>query len=280
MNEKILIIGHGSTAIRHATNIVTSLPHTLKIAFLRRKKENEFKFATYFFDINDAKKWNPDIVIICTPSNMHERYIKIFSDKHIFVEKPAVISENELVSLDSASNKVFQIGFNLRFHEVFKEIDTSNVSHAEWYHSDFLPSWHPWEDYRKTYPATDGVALTLSHGLDMVYQLFGEFGIMATEKEYNLDIAGDSSFFAQLNCSGMPVSYFTKMDKEEAVCHLRLTYHHGETVTYDFNQKRIPRNESFKSEIIDFFNKVRCNDTSKNNSEKFISKLIVKACNQ
>lgn len=280
MEEKVLIIGHGSTAIRHATNIVTSLPHTMKIAFLRQKRESDFKFATYFSDISEAKTWNPDVVIICTPSNTHESYIREFLDKHIFVEKPAIIREDEIAALDNISNKVFQVGFNLRFHELFKKINTSNVAHIEWYHSDFLPNWHSWEDYHETYPAIDGVSLTLCHGLDLIYQLFGSFDLMSFEKEYNLDIPGDSSFFAQLNCSGVPVSYFAKMDKEESVCHLKLTYHHGETVTYDFNQRRIPRNESFKCEIIDFFNKIKKNDTSKNNSEKFISSLIVKICNQ
>ncbi len=49
---------------------------------------------------------------------------------------------------------------------------------AHW--GDFLPGWHPWEDYRKSYSAKKdlggGVVLTLCHPLDYLNYLLGEPG--------------------------------------------------------------------------------------------------------
>ncbi len=45
------------------------------------------------------------------------------------------------------------------------------------YWGEYLPDWHPWEDYRQSYAARrelgGGVALTLSHDLDLVNWLAG-----------------------------------------------------------------------------------------------------------
>ncbi len=47
---------------------------------------------------------------------------------------------------------------------------------AHW--GEYLPGWHPWEDYRQGYSARPdlggGVVLTLSHPLDYLRWLFGE----------------------------------------------------------------------------------------------------------
>ncbi|MBU2456285.1 MAG: gfo/Idh/MocA family oxidoreductase, partial [Proteobacteria bacterium] len=47
---------------------------------------------------------------------------------------------------------------------------------AEW--GEYIPNWHPWEDYRCSYSARKdlggGAILTLIHPLDYLYWLFGE----------------------------------------------------------------------------------------------------------
>jgi predicted dehydrogenase len=279
--EKVLIVGHGSTGIRHATNIVTDLDPSLQIGFLRRIESPEFRFAQYFYSCNEAKSWNPDVTIICSPSNTHAEYISTFSNSHIFVEKPALTNEKDLYSLNSLrTDRVFQIGFNLRYHDLIKTIDRSDVKEVEWRHSDFLPSWHSWEDYRNTYAAHDGVALTLCHGLDLIYQLFGSFKVISRKKQYILDIPADSSFFAELDCSGIPVKYSSIMDSEDKECTLKVTHKNGQQKIYDFNSVEFPRNESFRREIINFFSRIENSDTTNNESEYNLASLILDTCEQ
>jgi predicted dehydrogenase len=65
-------------------------------------------------------------------------------------------------------------------------------SRAHW--GEYLPNWHPWEDYRKSYSARadmgGGVALTLSHPLDYLRWLMGEAEVLwsAGKKASDLEI--------------------------------------------------------------------------------------------
>ena len=277
--ERVLIVGHGSTGIRHATNIVTDLDPSLRIAFLRKKKKSEFRFAHYFYDLDEAKSWNPDVTIICSPSDTHAEYISKFSDSHIFVEKPAITSVEDLHVLnDLRDDRVFQIGFNLRYHDLYQKIDSSDVVEVTWTHSDFLPNWHPWEDYRETYPSKDGVTLTLCHGLDLIYQIFGKFDTTHIEKQYNLDIPSDTSFSAILECENTFVNYRACMDQKEKICKLTVKHRNGDSLTYDFNHVSQPRNESFRNQITDFFNRIKNEDFTSNSREKEVANMVVKVC--
>jgi predicted dehydrogenase len=77
------------------------------------------------------------------------------------------------------------VGFQFRFHpglrQVKKLLDEETIgtplsARAHW--GEYLPSWHPWEDYRLGYAArTDlggGVVLTLSHPLHYLHWLLGD----------------------------------------------------------------------------------------------------------
>ena len=79
----------------------------------------------------------------------------------------------------------FQMGFQFRFHPGLLRcrelIDAGRIGkplsfRAEW--GEYLPGWHPWEDYRKSYSARKdlggGVLLTLSHPLDYIRWFFGD----------------------------------------------------------------------------------------------------------
>lgn len=303
--EKVLIIGHGSTAIRHATNIVTSWPSTVQIAFLRRKKVSEFKFATYFFDLEQAKSWNPDAVLICTPSRSHALYLEHFCDKHIFVEKPAVFEFDEIPLLEKIdqNKKVLQIGFNLRYHKLFnldkikEDLLKRNNIIVQWDHHDYLPNWHPWEDYKETYPASDGVSMTLCHGLDLLFQIFGPLEkyslppLSGTDEKLKISsITNFSTSFYRKNPGSVLDRIFYRVsmdDPKSKSCHLRIqnieSYNKDFYTTkvihsIDFNDPLIPRNESFKDEIVDFYHKILNNDTTNNYNEIEISKMILNTC--
>ena len=77
------------------------------------------------------------------------------------------------------------VGFQFRFHPVLGQIRSLLESgelgkplsaRAHW--GEYLPGWHPWEDYRQGYAARKdlggGVVNTLCHPLDYMRWLFGE----------------------------------------------------------------------------------------------------------
>jgi predicted dehydrogenase len=77
------------------------------------------------------------------------------------------------------------VGFQYRFHPTLnrmKEIllagEIGEVVSARAHWGEYLPNWHPWEDYRNSYAARPdlggGVVLTLCHPFDYLRWLIGE----------------------------------------------------------------------------------------------------------
>jgi predicted dehydrogenase len=76
------------------------------------------------------------------------------------------------------------VGYNLRFHPglarmrtLLKRGDIGRPLSARAEMGEFLPGWHPWEDYRRSYSARHdlggGAVLTFSHELDTLGWLLG-----------------------------------------------------------------------------------------------------------
>jgi predicted dehydrogenase len=93
------------------------------------------------------------------------------------------------------------VGFQFRFHpglQHIKELLNNDAIgpvtsiHVHW--GEYLPAWHPWEDYRDGYAARSdlggGVLLTLCHPFDYLRWLIGEVDAVSamTAQEGGLDI--------------------------------------------------------------------------------------------
>ena len=107
---------------------------------------------------------------------------------HILLEKPV---SHSLVGLDTLqktaekSGSHILVGFQFRYHPTLikaRELIQSGALgqvltvHAHW--GEYLPNWHPWEDYRQSYAARTelggGVIGTLTHPFDYLRYLLGE----------------------------------------------------------------------------------------------------------
>lgn len=277
--KKILVIGQGSTGIRHLTNLSTCLNKSFELAVLRSKKDFEFKFAKYFYNKNDALLWSPDCVIICTPTDTHCDLINFFRGRNIFVEKPAVLNLLELEKIKEVifDPFVFQVGFNLRSHSFNKQLPKpEDIKYIMWNHLDYLPNWHPWEDYRQTYPVRDGCAKTLSHGLDLIFSLLRtKIKTISTKKDDKLKIGSDTEFSAKLATKDTVIDYNVSMGIETpSKCELYVETD-KDRVLIDYYNRAEPRNESFKKEIIDFISKSFMENVDNNNFEYLSTKLIL-----
>ena len=107
---------------------------------------------------------------------------------HILLEKPVSHSLERLDELQAAcqrSGSRVLVGYHFRYHPGLRtvaallaggEIGHPVAARAHW--GEYLPGWHPWEDYRQGYSGSallgGGVILTLSHPLDYLSWLVGE----------------------------------------------------------------------------------------------------------
>jgi predicted dehydrogenase len=107
---------------------------------------------------------------------------------HVFIEKPIShsmdrVSEFQL-AVDKGGGQVL-VGFQFRFHpglaailELLEDRAIGDPISGRVHWGEYLPDWHPWEDYRTAYSARSdlggGVVLTLCHPFDYLRWLFGE----------------------------------------------------------------------------------------------------------
>jgi len=163
---KFLVVGLGSMGKRRVRNL-QYLKGGEIIGFDPRKDrgeevEEKYKIRT-FDDFDRAMAENPDALVISTPPDLHTKYaiIAAKNDKHFFTEA-SVVDEgmDELIDICKNKNIVAAPSCTMRFHPAVKkirELVEKNVIGkplAFTYHSgQYLPDWHPWEDYRKFYVA-------------------------------------------------------------------------------------------------------------------------------
>jgi predicted dehydrogenase len=105
----------------------------------------------------------------------------------VFLEKPLADSLDgtaELVEIAWQKNLIAMVGYQLRFHPCVKKLqqvvgsgELGSLLAVRSTIGEYLPNWHPYEDYRAMYAARaelgGGVVLTQIHELDFLYSIFG-----------------------------------------------------------------------------------------------------------
>lgn len=163
---KLLIVGLGSMGKRRIRNLQYLKAGEI-IGFDTREdrtKEAEEKYHIQTFtDFDDAMAESPDAFIISTPPDLHTKYALIAArnNKHFFTEA-SVVDEgmDELIATCKGKRIVAAPSCTMRFNPSVKRIkeliDGGAIGKPLLftYHSgQYLPDWHPWEDYRKFYVA-------------------------------------------------------------------------------------------------------------------------------
>src|SRR5439155_14868777 len=106
---------------------------------------------------------------------------------HLFVEKPLSHSLQEVAELLSVVREkslIGLVGYQLRFHPCIARLQAivaegllGNIVAGRVESGEYLPGWHPYEDYRESYAARaelgGGVILSHIHEFDYLYGFFG-----------------------------------------------------------------------------------------------------------
>ena len=190
---KFLIAGLGSIGRRHFRNLMALGERD--IILLRTRKatlpEDELAGVPVETELQEAlQRHRPDAVIVANPTSLHLDVAIPAAEAgcHILLEKPVSHSLERLDVLQKAAEKSgskILVGFQFRYHPTLnkaRELIQSNMLgkiltvHAHW--GEYLPQWHPWEDYRQSYAARadlgGGVIVTLTHPLDYLRYLLGD----------------------------------------------------------------------------------------------------------
>ena len=171
-----LVVGLGSIGQRHARN-------------WRALGLGELHAAREFPSLEAALATQPEVVLVTNPTNLHVPTARqaVQAGAHVLVEKPLGHSLDgvcELLAEAQQQERVLCVGYNLRCHPGLArlrgivqagDIGRPLVARAEM--GEYLPDWHPWEDYRHSYSARrelgGGPVLTLSHELDALCWVLG-----------------------------------------------------------------------------------------------------------
>lgn len=202
---KLLIIGCGSIGSRHARN-AQALGHSVALCdpIPERGQYTDYKAA--------LQRENVDAAVVASPSNLHVEAARYLAEKGvpIFMEKPLATSRDGLAELVQTVKKkklITMMAQSYRWHEgllalkkLLEDGTFGSPQHVVCVAKEYLPDWHPDQDYRREYAAQKkmggGAMFTsMSHTLDTLEWLFGDIVEIEGSKERsgNLDMDVDDT---------------------------------------------------------------------------------------
>lgn len=200
---KILIAGLGSIGQRHARNLRTILGASLDLLAYRVRgrshvigapgstaanPESAYNIRS-FTDLQEALAERPDAVIVANPSSEHVPVARAAIDAgcHLLIEKPLADRWDgvaDLVQRADGQGVIALVAYHFRFHPALRLVQQllgegaiGEPLAARLVHGEYLPGWHPYEDFRESYAARrslgGGVLLTQIHEFDYAFWLWG-----------------------------------------------------------------------------------------------------------
>ena len=197
-SPRFLVIGCGSIGSRHIGNLLTLGEKDL-LAFdlheaRRRKVASVFGIETVC-RLEEAWERRPNVALVAVPTSLHVPIALEAARRgcHLFIEKP--LSHNKetvstLLEVVKEKGLVTLVGCNMRFHpgllkvkQLLEQDAIGRVVAARVEVGQYLPDWHPSEDYRRMYSAQaelgGGVVLDAIHELDYIRWMLGEVAQVA-----------------------------------------------------------------------------------------------------
>lgn len=209
---KILVVGAGSVGKRHMGNL-KSVGADVAAVDKRPDRLDEVReklgIDSVYLDLDEALEQELDAAVIATPPSSHIPIATKLAEKnlHLLIEKPMADNMkgvDKLLKLVKKNKLVLMVGYTYRFwpplmkvEELLKKKAVGEVYSVRIEFSEYLPDWHPWEDYRKFYMAKKelggGAILDESHTVDFARWLFGEIEEIAcyNQKISKLEITSD-----------------------------------------------------------------------------------------
>lgn len=213
MNNKaiVAVIGLGNIALRHRRNLKQIFPDAEVIAMSSsgRAITDAIEFADdSVSDLATLILKKPYFVIVASPSSHHQQHAAALIEAGIpvLIEKPVtsnVSDARKLILLEQTNDTPIAVAYCLRYlpsaQQVKKVLESGQLGviynvHAEV--GQYLPDWRPNKDLMASVSANPelggGVLLELSHELDYLHWLLGDFSLeyacLRNSRELNLAV--------------------------------------------------------------------------------------------
>jgi len=190
---KVLVVGGGSIGRRHLRNLklLGVDPLGLVEPDPARRADIVSELAAHSFStLEEGINWQPNFVIIATPTHLHaqQTLAAVRAGLHVFVEKPLCHSSSgldEIVDIVNRKGLISLVGCNMRFHpgpakvkELLNDGQIGKVLFARVHAGSYLPDWRPGVDYRANYAAREetggGCLLDFIHEIDLTRWYLGD----------------------------------------------------------------------------------------------------------
>jgi predicted dehydrogenase len=191
LDSPILVAGLGSIGRRHLSNL-----RGLGAANLAVYRTGRGGGEAYLPDVRletdllAALERRPAAVVVCNPTALHVPLAleAARAGCALLIEKPLSHSLEGVLELAGEIEQrrlVAMPGFQFRFHPTLRQVrqwialgEIGEVVSIRAHWGEYLPGWHPDEDYRRGYSARrdlgGGVILTLCHPFDYMRWLVGD----------------------------------------------------------------------------------------------------------
>jgi predicted dehydrogenase len=245
---KALFCGLGSIGQRHLRNLRMLLGDGAEILAYRTRKETpvlnpdmtvrtganlEDVYGIRSFNrLDDALAERPDVVFVTNPNSQHLPVALAAASAgcHLFIEKPlshSLEGVNELIELVERNRLVAFVAYQFRFQpglSLLKSfIDQGRFGRllaAHIVNGEYLPDWHPYEDYRESHAARrsmGGGCLSIqTHELDYALWLFGMpqrvFAVGGHLSRLEVDVEDSVSLLLQCAQDGRPLPVHIHLD--------------------------------------------------------------------
>ena len=199
-----LVVGYGSIGKRHAEILHKQ---RVDVAVCSRRP---LPIAGSFDDLSTAVKTNkPSYIVVANSTGEHVETLKALDRLRytgkILVEKP-LFSDQQMYIPQSPEN--IRVAYNLRYHPLIQRLRTAlkgqKICTFQVYVGQYLPTWRPDTDYRKSYSADKnaggGALLDLSHDIDYSTWILGGWEHVTAQggQVSDLEISSDDTFSLML----------------------------------------------------------------------------------
>jgi predicted dehydrogenase len=245
---KVLMVGLGGIGQRHVRNLRTILGDSAEILAYRVRRlsqvvtpalqlapsgDVEKVYGIRVFDtLAAALDEGPEVAFVCNPSSLHVPVATacVQAGCDVFLEKPVsntMDGVGELLGAAESRCRVVMVGYQLRFHPCFQALEEvvrggslGRILAVRATVGEYLPGWHPYEDYRRMYAARadlgGGVLVTQIHEFDYLYGLFGPpqrvFALGGHASRLEIDVEDVASTLMEFHTQGGPLPVHLHQD--------------------------------------------------------------------